>query len=81
MLFESRRILLGFRIKILFEPSLQIKSSYVFVNISKTQNIKELVNDIKYRFKIREDICITLNDCPLLESEDILVLSDVGEVK
>lgn len=81
MLFESRRILLGFRIKVLFEFSLHKESSYVFINVSKTPTVKDLLEDIKRRFKVRENVYITLNDCPLLESEDILVLTDAIEVK
>ena len=81
MLFESRRILLGFRIKLNFDPSLKKRNSYIFINLSKTPTIKDLLNSIKERFAISQDIVILLNDCPLLNSEDNSVLVDVNEIR
>ncbi|XP_065211778.1 uncharacterized protein LOC135839608 [Planococcus citri] len=81
MLFESRRILLGFRIKLSFDAPLKKENSYIFVNLSKTPTIGDLSNAIKERFEIPQDIYIALNDCRLLNSEDNSVLIDVNEVR
>lgn len=81
MLFESRKILVGFRIKLNFDVSLKKENSYVFVNLSVTPTIKDLLDTIKKRFEISRDIYIALNECRLLNSEDNSVLIDVDEVK
>ena len=81
MLYESRRILLGFRVKLNFDVSLDKRNSYVYVNLSKTPTIKDLLCTIRERFEIPQDVYMTLNDCRLLDSEDNAVLIDVDEVR
>ena len=81
MLFESRRILVGFRIKITFDPSLQKDDFYLFVNTSKIHTIEDLLVDVKNRFEIKEDLLLLLDDCHVLQTEDILVLTDASELK
>lgn len=81
MLYETRKVIVGFRLKLNFDLSLNKDMSCIFVEVSKTATVGLLLNNIIERFKIPHNSFLTVQNCKVLPSESVYVLLDITSAK
>ncbi len=82
MIYETRKILVGFRLKLNFDPTLKQQDTFVYVDIAKTPTVAALLDNIADSFQIPNDgLNLFLSSCKLRPHENVCILADVDEAR